>query len=100
MMLIDRRYAWDWLAILLLMVILVITEKLKPFEKSIYHEDDSVRLHNHRVQMSMQPETPFCSSTQYYVKKYALACACSNSLRKARCCMEYNRQIAHGTWPS
>lgn len=46
-----RRYAWDWLAILLLMVILVITEKLKPFEKSIYHEDDSVRLHNRRVQM-------------------------------------------------
>lgn len=50
MLLIVRRYAWDWLAILLLMVILVITEKLKPFEKSIYHEDDSVRLHNHRAQ--------------------------------------------------
>ena len=40
----DRRYAWDWLAVLLLMVVLVITEKLKPFEKSIYHEDNSVSL--------------------------------------------------------
>lgn len=43
-LLVDRRYAWDWLAILLLMVVLVITEKMKPFEKSIYHEDNSVSL--------------------------------------------------------
>ncbi|KAL3145164.1 hypothetical protein ABBQ38_001763 [Trebouxia sp. C0009 RCD-2024] len=38
---IARRHAWDWLAILLLMVVLVITEKLKPFERSIYHESDA-----------------------------------------------------------
>ncbi len=37
-----RKYAWDWLAILLLMVVLVITEELKPFEKSIYNETDQV----------------------------------------------------------
>ena len=37
-----RRYAWDWLAILLMMVVLVITEELKPFERSIYHETDAV----------------------------------------------------------
>ncbi|DBA69974.1 TPA: hypothetical protein ACH3X2_012463 [Trebouxia sp. C0005] len=35
-----KKYAWDWLAILLLMVVLVITEELKPFEKSIYNETD------------------------------------------------------------
>ena len=46
-LLVDRKYAWDWLAILVLMVILVITEKMKPFEKSIYHEYDSVSLHHH-----------------------------------------------------
>ena len=38
----NRRYAWDWLAILLLMVVLVITEELKPFEKAIYNESDQV----------------------------------------------------------
>jgi len=40
----DRKYAWDWLAILLLMVVLVVTEELKPFERSIYHETDQVTL--------------------------------------------------------
>ena len=44
------------------MVILVITEKLKPFEKSIYHEDDSVRLHNHRCKCRCK-----CSGRRPYV---------------------------------
>ena len=38
----SRKYVWDWLAVLLLMVVLVITEELKPFERSIYHESDQV----------------------------------------------------------
>ena len=37
-----RKYAWDWLAILLLMVVLVITEEMKPFERSIYNATDQV----------------------------------------------------------
>lgn len=38
--LLARRYALDWLVILLLTLCLVVTELLKPFEKSIYHAGD------------------------------------------------------------
>ena len=39
-----RRYALDWLAILLLTAMLVVTELLPPFEKSVYNASDQVQL--------------------------------------------------------
>lgn len=91
-----RRYAWDWLAVLLLTVCLVITELLKPFEKSIYTESDQV-LYLQLVSMACMDaphvlHNATVANTGVHVKLVKAVCMLTMTVSSDifRCCSMYN----------